>query len=68
MDIYGVDTFDGWWGEWSERLVPGALGRIAKIDGDRLPFQDLGIHQLFSNQVSKHIPNPRQSCQRLGEC
>jgi SAM-dependent methyltransferase len=66
MDIYGVDTFDGWWGEWSERLVPGALGRIAKIDGDRLPFQDSQFDVVISNQVFEHIPNPRRVLPEIG--
>ena len=66
IDIYGVDTFEGWWGEWSERLVPGAVSRIAKIGRDRLPFHNSQFDVVISNQVFEHIPHPSRVLPEIG--
>jgi SAM-dependent methyltransferase len=58
IDIYGVDTFDGWWANWRERLLPDAAARIAKIGSDELPFPDSHFDMVVSNQVFEHIPDP----------
>jgi SAM-dependent methyltransferase len=58
IDIYGVDAFDGWWGNWRERLLPDAAARIAIVGRDALPFPDSHFDMVISNQVFEHIADP----------
>jgi SAM-dependent methyltransferase len=57
LDIYGVDTFEGWWDNWRNNPLPGAAGRISKIF-DHLPFADSRFDIVVSNQVFEHISEP----------
>ncbi|MXQ11367.1 class I SAM-dependent methyltransferase [Microvirga makkahensis] len=57
LDIFGVDTFDGIYTRWYERLPERLKGRISRIDGS-LPYETASFDVVVANQVLEHISEP----------
>ena len=54
-DFWGVDTFDGKWAHWHDRVLEDARPYVTRSEGP-LPFADGHFDAVVSNQVFEHIP------------
>ncbi|MCB1491004.1 MAG: class I SAM-dependent methyltransferase [Rhodobiaceae bacterium] len=57
-DMYGVDTFEGFYENWQAKLPPELTGRIRRIEDGHIPFPDDHFDVIVSNQVFEHIDDP----------
>jgi SAM-dependent methyltransferase len=58
LDIWGADTFEGYYAAWGEGLPAEVRDRIRKIDGARADFPDEHFDVVLSNQVLEHVRDP----------
>lgn len=58
VDIWGADTFTGYYSDWSNAILPEAKGRILEIESGRASFPDHNFDVVFSNQVLEHVTDP----------
>ncbi len=61
LDIWGADTFAGYYAEWSKAAPSPARDRILKIDNGRASFPDEHFDLVLSNQVLEHVTDPEAS-------
>jgi SAM-dependent methyltransferase len=61
LDIWGADTYAGYYSEWSKAVSPIAQDRILRIENDRANFPDEHFDLVLSNQVLEHVTNPEAS-------
>lgn len=59
LDIWGADTFDGFYADWQAQLAPDIAPRIRRIAGGQAPFPDRHFACVVCNQVLEHVPDPR---------
>ena len=57
-DFYGVDTFEGIYQNWREKIPKDLQGRIQRIENGRIPFPDNHFDVIVSNQVFEHVARP----------
>jgi SAM-dependent methyltransferase len=60
LDIWGADTFAGYFENWSKSLRPEAKDRIRRIEGGSADYPDAHFDVVFSNQVLEHVTDPEQ--------
>jgi SAM-dependent methyltransferase len=58
LDIWGADTFTGYYAEWANLVLPQAKERIVGIESGRASFPDHHFNVVFSNQVLEHVTDP----------
>jgi len=58
LDIYGADTFDGYYIDWKDNIPKEILGRISKINNNIIDYDDNTFDFVISNQVFEHIEEP----------
>lgn len=58
FDIYGADTFDGYYEDWRNKLPAETEGKISKIDNNIMAYEDNTFDFVISNQVFEHIEEP----------
>lgn len=61
LDIWGADTYAGYYAEWSKATSPIAKDRIVKIENGRADFPDEHFDLVLSNQVLEHVTDPEAS-------
>src|SRR5262249_41570364 len=58
LDIWGADTFRGFWAPWAAELKIDVRDRIRKIENARADYPDDHFDLVMSNQVLEHVPAP----------
>jgi SAM-dependent methyltransferase len=58
LDIWGADTFEGYYAGWSNALTPEVRDRVRHIADGRADFPDAHFDLVLNNQVLEHITNP----------
>jgi SAM-dependent methyltransferase len=58
LDIWGADTFTGFWAPWINSVKPDARDHIRRIENDRTDYPDNHFDIVMSNQVLEHVTNP----------
>src|SRR5262249_29996772 len=58
LDIWGADTFEGWWAGWADSVKPDIRDRIRRINNDRADYPDDYFDMVISNQVLEHVTHP----------
>jgi SAM-dependent methyltransferase len=58
LDIWGADTFDGFWAGWTESLLPSSRDRVRRIENGRADYPDNHFDLVISNQVLEHVSDP----------
>ena len=61
LDIWGADTFEGYYAAWSDGVPAQVRERVRKIEGARADFPDAHFDVVLSNQVLEHVPDPEAS-------
>lgn len=57
-DIWGADTFAGYYEDWAGHVEPAAQARICGIKNGRAEFPDRHFDLVMSNQVLEHVTDP----------
>jgi SAM-dependent methyltransferase len=65
INMYGADTFEGYYSDWSSKLPPNLKERIKKITDNRIDFDDDTFDYVVSNQVFEHIKDPLPSMSEI---
>lgn len=65
LDFHGVDTFEGHYGHWSDKIDPDALGRVSKIQGSRIEADDATFDVVVANQVFEHVFDPEPALREI---
>jgi SAM-dependent methyltransferase len=60
LDIWGADTFAGYFEDWFKSVRPEAKDRIRRIEGGSADYPDGHFDVLFSNQVLEHVTDPER--------
>ena len=60
LDIWGADTFDGYYSGWADALKPAVRDRVARISQQRADFPDQHFDLVMSNQVLEHVTDPER--------
>ncbi len=58
LDIWGADTYQEFYANWSDAVQAGTKDRIRAIEGGRADFPDGHFDVVFSNQVLEHVTDP----------
>ena len=58
LDIWGADTFAGFYAAWSAAVQPEARNRVRKIENIRADYPDRHFDLVISNQVLEHVSDP----------
>src|SRR5947209_18967613 len=58
LDIWGTDSYQGYYANWSDGIPSETRDRIRAIDRGRADFPDGHFDVLFSNQVLEHVADP----------
>jgi SAM-dependent methyltransferase len=58
LDIWGADTFEGFYTDWRTACPAGTAKRISRIEDGRLAFPDAHFDVVLCNQVFGHIADP----------
>lgn len=65
LDIYGADTFDGYYEDWRNNLPKVTENRISKIKNNIMEFDDNTFDFVITNQVFEHIEKPLPSYKEI---
>ena len=60
LDIWGADTFDGYYSGWADALKPTVRDRVTRIVDQRADFPDQHFDFVMSNQVMEHVTDPER--------
>jgi SAM-dependent methyltransferase len=60
LDIWGADTFDGYYSGWADTLKPEVRDRVVRIVEQRAEFPDQHFDLVMSNQVLEHVTDPER--------
>jgi SAM-dependent methyltransferase len=60
LDIWGADTFDGYYSGWADALKPTVRDRVVRIVDQRADFPDQHFDLVMSNQVLEHVTDPER--------
>lgn len=58
LDIWGADTFAGFFAGWANSLMPGSRERVRKIEKGHADYPDNHFDLVISNQVLEHVSDP----------
>jgi SAM-dependent methyltransferase len=58
LDMWGADTFAGFFAGWADTLTPGSRDRVRKIENGRADYPDNYFDLAISNQVLEHVSDP----------
>jgi SAM-dependent methyltransferase len=58
LDVWGADTFTGFWAPWVDLVKPDVRDRIRSIENDRTDYPDDHFDIVMSNQVLEHVTDP----------
>ena len=51
LDIYGADTFEGYYENWKDNLPSNIKDRISQIQNNKMEYDDNTFDFVISNQV-----------------
>jgi SAM-dependent methyltransferase len=60
IDIWGADTFAGFFEGWFKSVRPEAKDHIRRIEGGAADYPDGHFDVVFSNQVLEHVTDPER--------
>ena len=60
LDIWGADTFAGYYAGWADSVNPDVRDRIRKIENGRTEYPDDHFDLVMSNQVLEHVTDPEE--------
>jgi SAM-dependent methyltransferase len=58
LDIWGADTFGGFFAGWAQSLLPQSRERVRRIENGRADYPDSHFDLIISNQVLEHVSDP----------
>jgi len=58
LDIWGADTFSGYWAGWVKELKPPVRARVRTIENGLTDFPESHFDLVMANQVLEHVTNP----------
>jgi SAM-dependent methyltransferase len=58
LDMWGADTFAGFFAGWADSLTPGSRDYVRRIENGRADYPDNHFDLVISNQVLEHVSNP----------
>jgi SAM-dependent methyltransferase len=58
LDIWGADTFRGFFADWAQELMPQARDRIRLIRDRNTDFPESHFDLIMANQVLEHVADP----------
>jgi SAM-dependent methyltransferase len=58
LDIWGADTFEGYYAAWADAVPAQARDRVRKIKGARADYPDAHFDVVLSKQVLEHVRDP----------
>ena len=61
LNIFGADTFDGYYEDRKDMLPDEIKDRISQIKNNKLEYDDNTFDFVISNQVFEHIKHPIDS-------
>ncbi|MDQ2084637.1 class I SAM-dependent methyltransferase [Xanthobacteraceae bacterium Astr-EGSB] len=65
VDIWGADTFEGFYEQWEVNIPEAARSRIKRIEAGVIPFADESFDVVIANQVFEHIREPLPVLQEI---
>ena len=65
LDIYGTDTFEGYYENWKDNLPSNIKDRISRIQNNKMEYDDNTFDFVISNQVFEHIRYPLDSYKEI---
>tara|TARA_B100000900_G_C20590122_1_gene721253 strand:+ start:1776 stop:2531 length:756 start_codon:yes stop_codon:yes gene_type:complete len=65
LDIYGADTFEGYYENWKDNLPSNIKDRISQIQNNKMEYDDNTFDFVISNQVFEHIRYPLDSYKEI---
>jgi SAM-dependent methyltransferase len=58
LDVWGADTFTGYWGCWEQELTPRVRERVKLIQDGKTDFPESHFDFVMANQVLEHVTDP----------
>jgi SAM-dependent methyltransferase len=58
LDIWGADTFSGFFAGWAKELKPQVRDRVRQVQNGRVDFPGSHFDLVMANQVLEHVTNP----------
>lgn len=58
LDIWGADTYQGFYADWRSVILPAAKDRICELADGAGPYPDGSFDCIICNQVLEHVRDP----------